>query len=127
MQSGYKFSRSECPVCGESVADNWYIRHMNTEHPLNLPVFHPPHPDGAVICVDCKREPVVDRPSAKVCRRCAMRRFEDLLFPTEPSTNEKIDAWLIWNGYDREKLNAAAQRIADFVRSELDELIAEVE
>lgn len=34
MKAGYKYGESKCPECGEEIADNWYIRHMNKCHPL---------------------------------------------------------------------------------------------
>ena len=34
MKAGYKYARSECPVCGKEMADNWIVRHMKKEHPL---------------------------------------------------------------------------------------------
>lgn len=36
MPTGYKYKRVKCPVCGKEVAENWYIRHLNREHPVRL-------------------------------------------------------------------------------------------
>jgi hypothetical protein len=30
----YIYGMSVCPICGELVADNWYIRHLKTVHGL---------------------------------------------------------------------------------------------
>ena len=36
MKAGYKYGKSECPVCGKFVADNWYIRHLKEKHPVKI-------------------------------------------------------------------------------------------
>lgn len=33
MKKGYVYKRETCPVCGEGIAENWYVRHMKERHP----------------------------------------------------------------------------------------------
>jgi hypothetical protein len=35
MQKGYEYPRTKCLICGDMIADNWYVRHMREEHTLH--------------------------------------------------------------------------------------------
>jgi hypothetical protein len=34
VKKGYKFKRVPCHICGEVVAGNWYVRHLEDKHPV---------------------------------------------------------------------------------------------
>jgi hypothetical protein len=34
MKKDYRYRRIKCPYCGDVVADNWYIRHLQVRHPV---------------------------------------------------------------------------------------------
>jgi len=86
MEQGYKFGKSECPICGKIVADNWYIRHLKKEHPT---------PDNSPeLCIACRREPIMDRPGARICSVCFVRRMAELL-DDDSEAGKMVSNWLL--------------------------------
>jgi len=88
MDKGYKFGKSECSVCGKNVADNWYIRHLKKEHPISNDASTPK------VCISCDREPPMDRPGAKICSVCFIKRIAELL-DDGGVEGKLVRAWLL--------------------------------
>lgn len=64
MKKGYRYRRFPCYVCGDMIADNWYIRHLESAHPVRAVLKGAAENDQSN-----KQERTNDKPETK-CGNC---------------------------------------------------------